>query len=139
MNSITLPSLPSVAERIQRVYRGRETDIDAVVHILISYPDVARKIKNVARCAGNDNLRAVEKIRFSLDKLGLRAVYCIIMTYAVGRRVEYGDHPTIRKIVRDAESEGYRWSDFVLGVVLSDPFRFRPAPVNTADAPRNEE
>jgi CRP-like cAMP-binding protein len=87
-NSITLPSLPSVAERIQRVYRGRETDIDAVVHILISYPDVARKIKNVARCAGNDNMSAVEKIRYSLSKLGLRAVYCIIMTYAVGKLVK---------------------------------------------------
>jgi HD-like signal output (HDOD) protein len=87
-NSITLPSLPSVAERIQRIYRGRETDFDAVVHILISYPDVARKIKNVARCARDGKLSAIDKIRYSIKKLGLRTVYCLIMTYAVGKLVK---------------------------------------------------
>lgn len=87
-NSIKLPSLPSVAERIQRIYRGKATDIDAMVHILISYPDVSRKLKNVARCARDDRLNATGKIRYSIERLGMLPVYCLIMTYAIGKLVK---------------------------------------------------
>ena len=38
-----------------------------------------------------------------------------LMTYALGRRVEYYDMPTIRAIVRDAAKNDYRMSSFVLG------------------------
>ena len=86
-NSISLPVLPSVADRVQLIYRGRDTDIEKLVHILISYPDMSRKIKNVARCAKNDKLTEIEKLRYSIKHLGIRAVYCLIMTYAVGKLV----------------------------------------------------
>ncbi|MBL8961619.1 MAG: DUF1592 domain-containing protein, partial [Gemmatimonadetes bacterium] len=56
-----------------------------------------------------------------------------LMAYATGRRIEYFDQPAVRKIVRDAESGGYRFGDFVLGVVTSDAFRMKRAPV-AADA-----
>ncbi len=46
-----------------------------------------------------------------------------LLTYAIGRRVEYYDMPTVRAIVRDAEKTGYRISSFVLGVVNSPAFR----------------
>jgi len=46
-----------------------------------------------------------------------------LMAYALGRRVEYYDMPTIRKIVRDAESNQDRFSSYVLGVVESQAFR----------------
>ena len=55
-----------------------------------------------------------------------------LMAYALGRRVEYYDQPTIRAIVRDAEREGYRMSAFFVGVVKSDAFRMQ-AVVATAD------
>jgi HD-like signal output (HDOD) protein len=97
-NSIKLPSLPSVAERIQRIYRGKATDIDAMVHILISYPDIARKINNVARCASNDKLNATGKIRYSINKLGMRALYCLIMTYAVGKLVKRMPHAHLQRV-----------------------------------------
>ena len=87
-NSIRLPSLPSVADRVQKIYRGKETDIDALVHILISYPDVTRKLKNVARIAKDDRHGDSEKIRFAIKRLGIRPVYCLIMTYAVGKLVK---------------------------------------------------
>ncbi|MCP4874889.1 MAG: HDOD domain-containing protein [Gammaproteobacteria bacterium] len=87
-NSIKLPSLPSVAERIQRIYKGKATDVDAMVHILISYPDISRKLKNVARCADNDKLNATGKIRYAIQHLGMLPVYCLIMTYAVGKLVK---------------------------------------------------
>ncbi|NNE38859.1 MAG: hypothetical protein HKN08_11185, partial [Gammaproteobacteria bacterium] len=47
--SIMLPSLPSVADRIQKIYRGKSTSLDSMVQILTSYPDVSRKINYVAR------------------------------------------------------------------------------------------
>jgi len=46
-----------------------------------------------------------------------------LLAYAMGRRVEYFDQPTIREIVREAEANDYRMSSFILGVVRSDPFR----------------
>jgi hypothetical protein len=51
-----------------------------------------------------------------------------LMTYALGRRVEYADMPAIRAIVRDARSNGLRMSSFVLGVVNSAPFRMAKPP-----------
>ncbi len=46
-----------------------------------------------------------------------------LMAYALGRRVEYYDQPTVRAIVRDASDDGYRISTFVKGIVHSEPFR----------------
>jgi hypothetical protein len=56
-----------------------------------------------------------------------------LMAYALGRRVEYYDSPSIRRIAKDAESDDYRFSNFVLGIVKSDAFRMRRVPVATAD------
>ena len=50
-----------------------------------------------------------------------------LMAYALGRRVGYYDQPTVRAIVREAESNGYSMSSFVLGVVKSDAFRMQRA------------
>jgi len=46
-----------------------------------------------------------------------------LMTYALGRRVEYSDMPAIRAILRDAGRNNNRLSSFVLGVVNSSAFR----------------
>jgi hypothetical protein len=46
-----------------------------------------------------------------------------LMTYALGRRVEYYDMPTVRAIVRDAGANNLRLSSFVLGIVNSPAFR----------------
>jgi len=51
-----------------------------------------------------------------------------LMTYALGRRVEYFDMPTVRAIVRDAEKNQNRMSSFILGVVNSAAFRMTQAP-----------
>jgi hypothetical protein len=55
-----------------------------------------------------------------------------LMAYGLGRRVEYYDNPTVRRIVRNAEPGGYRFADFVLGVVKSDAFRMKRVPVAAA-------
>ena len=48
-----------------------------------------------------------------------------LMAYALGRRLEYHDQPAVRKIVRDAAAEQYRWSAIVLGIVRSPAFQMR--------------
>ena len=48
-----------------------------------------------------------------------------LMAYALGRRTEYFDQPTIRAIAKSAEANNYRISSFILGVVKSDAFRMR--------------
>ncbi|MDH3269928.1 MAG: DUF1592 domain-containing protein [Gemmatimonadota bacterium] len=53
-----------------------------------------------------------------------------LMAYALGRRVEYYDQPTIRAIVRNAASEGYGISAFIRGVATSDAFRMQRVEVS---------
>src|SRR5262247_825491 len=48
-----------------------------------------------------------------------------MMTYALGRGVEYFDMPVIRSIVRDADKNQDRFSSIVLGIVKSPPFQMR--------------
>jgi hypothetical protein len=50
-----------------------------------------------------------------------------LMTYALGRSVEAHDMPAVRKIVRDAARDDYRFSALVLGIVRSAPFQMRKA------------
>jgi hypothetical protein len=46
-----------------------------------------------------------------------------LLTYALGRGVEYQDMPVVRAIARDAAANDHRFSAFVLGVVRSKPFQ----------------
>ena len=48
-----------------------------------------------------------------------------LLTYALGRGVEYYDAPATRAIVRDARSQNFRMSSIILGVVKSQPFQMR--------------
>jgi hypothetical protein len=48
-----------------------------------------------------------------------------LMTYGLGRGLEYYDAPSVRKIVQHARTQDYRFSSFVLGIVSSDPFQMR--------------
>jgi hypothetical protein len=51
-----------------------------------------------------------------------------LMTYALGRRVEYYDMPAVRAIVRDSAHNHYSFAAIVRGVANSVPFRMRTAP-----------
>jgi hypothetical protein len=53
-----------------------------------------------------------------------------LLAYALGRRLEYYDRPAVRKIVRDAAADNYRWSSLVLGIVKSPAFLMRASQVN---------
>ena len=51
-----------------------------------------------------------------------------LLTYALGRSVEATDMPAVRKIVRDAAREDYRFSSIVMGVARSVPFLMSKKP-----------
>ena len=65
-----------------------------------------------------------------------------LLTYALGRGLDYHDMPAVRAILRDAAVKNYRFSALVLGVVHSTPFQMRMAappevegsPVQTAQS-----
>src|SRR4029434_11082606 len=63
-----------------------------------------------------------------------------LMTYALGRSLDYHDMPTVRRIVREAPVNNYCFKSNVLVIISSDPFRKReaedhaPAPVKPAEA-----
>jgi hypothetical protein len=48
-----------------------------------------------------------------------------LLTYAIGRGLEYYDMPAVRAIMRGAAPADYRWSSLILGIVDSIPFRMR--------------
>jgi mono/diheme cytochrome c family protein len=48
-----------------------------------------------------------------------------LLTFGLGRGVEYYDGPAVRKIVRDAAKDNYRFSSIILGIVKSVPFQMR--------------
>ena len=48
-----------------------------------------------------------------------------LLAYALGRGLEYTDRPAVRRILREAEADDYRWSSIVLGIVKSAPFQWR--------------
>ena len=60
-----------------------------------------------------------------------------LMAYALGRRVEDYDQPTVRAIVRDAAKSNYRMSAFVMGVVNSKAFHSKRVEPVAADASQN--
>ena len=61
-----------------------------------------------------------------------------LMTYALGRRVEYYDMPALRQIVANAKAKNYRFSALIAGVANSAAFRMgRVAPAeSTTEAGR---
>jgi hypothetical protein len=50
-----------------------------------------------------------------------------LLTYALGRSIDHLDMPAVRKIVRGAQPDNYRFESIVLGIISSDAFRKREA------------
>jgi mono/diheme cytochrome c family protein len=57
----------------------------------------------------------------------VRTVTGKLLTYALGRDMEYFDAPAIRGVVRTAAADDYRWSATILAIVKSTPFQMRRA------------
>ena len=51
-----------------------------------------------------------------------------LLTYALGRGIEYYDMPAVRAVVKGASAQNYRFSSIVMGIVASTPFQMRMKP-----------
>jgi hypothetical protein len=67
-------------------------------------------------------LSGLRGILLANQELFARTVTGKLMEYGLGRRIEAYDQPMVRKIVRDAAAEDYRWSDLIIGIVESRQF-----------------
>ena len=62
-----------------------------------------------------------------------------LLTYALGRGVEYQDMPVVRAIVRDAARNNYRFSTLIEGIVNSEPFQMNRKPEQTLTAAASKQ
>lgn len=70
-----------------------------------------------------DGIRGVRRLVTDRRDLFVETFTAKMMTYALGRLVDYRDQPAIRKIARDAAAQDHRWSAIIGGIVRSAPFR----------------
>ena len=55
----------------------------------------------------------------------VRTITGKMLTYALGRGVEYYDDPAVRTIAREVAGRDYRISSLIIGIVKSTPFQMR--------------
>ena len=92
--------------------------------------DAQRPIDAVAVLPDGTRLEGASGLRsflLSRSEQFVRTVTEKLMTYALGRDLQYFDAPVIRKIVRAVEADEYRWSSVILEIVHSMPFQMRRA------------
>jgi mono/diheme cytochrome c family protein len=72
---------------------------------------------------------ALRKAILKRPELFVRTVTEKLMTYGLGRGIEYADRPMVRMIASGAAAQDYRFSSVVLGIVRSTPFQMKGAPL----------
>jgi hypothetical protein len=82
--------------------------------------DASGQLTDGTKINGVVDLRAA-LVRYSPQFV--RTVTEKLLTYALGRGVEYDDMPVVRSIVRDAARNDYRFSSLLMGIVTSQPFQ----------------
>jgi hypothetical protein len=123
-------------------------NFNAVGQYRANDPDTLTPIDTVGQLPDGTPIRGLDDLRKALadrpDHQFVQAFTENLMTYALGRSLDYRDMPTVRRIVRQAAASNYRFKAIVLGVITSDAFRKRegdgiapdggPGPVNPAPA-----
>jgi hypothetical protein len=99
-------------------YRGHDPDT-------LGFIDTAGQLPDGTKIGGPDDLR--RQLFERPDRQFVQALTENLMTYALGRSLDYRDMPTVRRIVRQAAADNYRFKAIVLGVVSSDAFKKREA------------
>ncbi len=95
--------------------------------------DASGQLVDGTSVAGLTDLRET-LVRYSPQFV--RVVTEKLLTYALGRGVEYEDMPLVRSIVRDAGASDYRFSSIVLAIVKSAPFQMNTKQSDRVQAAR---
>ncbi len=72
-----------------------------------------------------DGLAGLRQVLVNHSDQFLATMTKTLMTYALGRGVEYYDAPAVRAILHEAAPQNYRLSSLVIGIVKSTPFQMR--------------
>jgi hypothetical protein len=105
---------------------GKWRDEDAGIRI-----DATGRLPDGTEFSGPAGLTQLMVTKYREDFV--RTVTEKLMTYALGRGVDYYDNPTVRAIARQAAADNYRMSSLILSIVNSTPFTMRQA---AGEAPR---
>jgi hypothetical protein len=111
-------------ENFDAIGQWRSNEANVPIDVSGALPD-GTKFQGVAE---------LQKILLGRPQLFVTTVTEKLLTYGLGRGVEYYDQPVIRSIMRDAAHDNYRWSALILGIVKSPPFQMRTAQDATARA-----
>ncbi|HUK03030.1 MAG TPA: DUF1592 domain-containing protein [Steroidobacteraceae bacterium] len=101
---------------------GEYRERDPFSHQLI---DTSGVMPDGTKLKGPDDLRAALVARSGMFVQSLTEK---LMTYALGRNIEFYDMPSVRRIAHNAAKDHYRFASIVTQVVASDAFRRREAP-----------
>jgi hypothetical protein len=106
-------------------------NFNAVGQFRANDPDTLTPIDATGRLPDGTAIDGPEDLRQALvnrpDHQFVQALTENLMAYALGRSLDYHDMPAVRRIVRQAAADDYRFKSIVLGVVSSDAFRRREA------------
>jgi hypothetical protein len=69
-----------------------------------------------------DGVASLRELTLTNGDLFAQAVTDKLLTYALGRGLEYEDMPLVRSITRRAAEEDYRFSELLMGVIESPAF-----------------
>jgi hypothetical protein len=121
-------------------------NFNAVGQFRANDPDTLTPIDTAGRLADGTPITGPDDLRRALverpDHQFVRALTENLLTYALGRSLDYRDMPTVRRIVRQAAADNFRFKSIVLGVITSDAFRKRevdpppPAPASARTTAR---
>jgi hypothetical protein len=88
-------------------------------------------IDSTGRLAGGGDVDGPDALRRALSAEPEQFVQALtekLLTFALGRSLEYYDMPTVRAIVADAAREDYSFGSIAVGIAQSIPFRMRSVP-----------
>jgi cytochrome c5 len=104
-------------ENFNAIGKWRTRDGDSTIDPSGTFPDGA-KFANPAEFRAVLLSHQDQFVRTFTEKM---------LTFALGRGLDYYDMPAVRTILRDAAKTDYRWSSVIMGVVKSVPFQMRTA------------
>jgi hypothetical protein len=84
--------------------------------------DAAVAMPDGTKFTGPDGLK---KVLLSKPEQFVETLTEKMMTYALGRELEYYDMPMVRKVVEGAKAKDFRFSSIITGIVKSTPFQMR--------------
>jgi hypothetical protein len=106
-------------------------NFNAVGQYRANDPDTQTPIETAGQLPDGTPITGPDDLRRALvdrpDHQFVQALTENLLTYALGRSLDYHDMPTVRRIVKKAAADDYRFKSIVLGVINSDAFRKREA------------